>query len=259
MDIKELVVLFSPVVWLHSKENFFPDRVETYIENSSVWRGKEKVADHPTIEQISTVYSAPEFALKADPNGITGNKKLEDVPVYVRIQELETEYRLVYFYFYPFNGALNIGGFPAEKWLIKKGDHEADVEKITIFVNKNTQKISRVYLGAHGSKDGVWLAEDQLEYENGKPVVYSAWHSHAFYSSPGIHWRILGFANDYTNKGIKWSPRIQVVEEDVPVWQKYQGSLGYPDHCNIFRHRGWDDDPQVSTNFWCRMFGCLRK
>lgn len=258
MDFKQLAHIFAPVVWLHSKENFFPDSIDNYISKCSLWKNKEKIADNVSSNDIATIYSGEEYSLKIDSNHIHGNKNLEQVPIYARIEELDTEIRLVYFFFYPYNGALNIGGTPSFKGFTQKGEHEADVEKITVFVNKHSLQISKIYIGAHGSKDGLWVAPKDLDFEGNRPIVYSSWHSHAFYPKPGIYWRILGFANDYTNKGIYWSPNIQIIEDEFPIWQKYKGALGYPDHCNIFRYRGWEDEPKISTNFWCRMFGCCR-
>ena len=40
----------------------------------------------------------------------------------------------------------------------------------------------------------------------GRVVVYSSQSSHAIYATPGVHKRILGFANDVTEQGKLWKP-----------------------------------------------------
>lgn len=243
----EIIEKYKPIIYFHSDEEYFPDSFEAYLENATLWNKDVKLLDKVTPEIISK-YRDDQYTLKSE----NKNGNIERGPIYVRIEDQITYYRLVYFVFFPFNGPLKVFN------TFESGEHRADVEKFTIFVNKSDGKIIKIYLGAHGSKDGLWLHEEDFTKEGDKLVIYSALNSHAFYNSEKTYYRYFGVVNDHTNKGFKWSPQVVLLEENgmIPVWQMYQGTLGAPDNCNIFRYRGWENEPEKSTTNWKRFFGC---
>lgn len=95
------------------------------------------------------------------------------------------------------------------------GAHQGDWEHITVRVLADGQTIHRVFYARHDSaEEGVWAApsgtpgndKEEFQVENlTHPVVYSAKHSHASYTSEGEHirkWKGFdeGLPNDYTKK-----------------------------------------------------------
>lgn len=245
---------FKPVIYFHSNEKHMPDTMEAYLENASLlMKGKQKKDGNIIVEKITPELLAVDYkdeVYTIESENIFGN--LERACAYVRVENREKEYRIVYFVFFPFNGPLQVLN------CIEAGAHRADVEKFTFFVDKQSETIKRVYLSAHGSKDGMWLFPEDFEKEDGRLVIYSALGSHAFYNEAKTYYRYFGVANDHTNKGIRWDPKITILEENgaVPIWQTYTGTLGSPDNCNTPRYRGWEDEPVHSTTKWKRFFGC---
>ena len=151
----------------------------------------------------------------------------------------------------PYNGPFKI----FDK--INEGQHQSDVEHITIYVSKEKNKISRAYYAAHTSKDGMWLDRSEMEFDGKHPLVYVANHSHASYNKSGTYYRIFFFANDHTsNKGIHWQPKVIFIDNETN-WNKYQGFLGEPDHCPTPMYRTWwKHEDGKSTNWFKRLFYC---
>lgn len=240
MDLNSLI----PIIYFHSEETYFPESLDFYIDNSELYQGKNKVLD----KAVLSANLDESYTLKN--NLVSGD--LNRAKLYIRVQELDDFFRIVFFVFFSFNGPLNLFGT-----CIKIGDHSADVEKFVFFVDKKTLSITKIYLGAHGSKDGLWLTPDDFEKKDNKLIIYSALGSHAFYNKEGTYWRYFGSVNDHTNKGKEWiSPQFTIITDEYPEWQKYRGCLGYPDNCNVPKQRGWEDEPEKSTSFLKRFFGC---
>lgn len=246
-NVIDIVKSIMPLIYFHSKEAYFPESLDYYIQHSSLYQGKKEVLNSVSLNQLANEYKGENLVLKNDLK--TGS--FERAEVYVRFQELETYFRIVFFVFFSYNGSLKVADCCCEV-----GEHSADVERFAFYLNKKTLFIEKVYLGAHGSKDGMWLGIDDLEKENGRFVLYSALSSHAFYNKPGRYWRYFGFLNDHTNKGVRWDPKFIIIDDTNPEWQKFQGNLGYPDNCQVPRYRGWENEPEISTTFWKRFFGC---
>jgi len=264
----EFLLALTPIIWFHSKEAYFPASMERMISQAEIWNEDKLVAERVTPETLVNSYNGNNNSFRFKEIFYEGEKKeLADVPIYLRIQDFDQKtYRLAFFVVFPYNGDLNIMGGPCcHVWPFKFGSHQGDLERFSLYVNKDTRQIERIYLGAHGSKDGIWKKPEEIEYEeveiNGtiykKPVFYCAWHSHAFYEKAKTWVRYFGFANDDTNRGTKWSPKPQVVNQGDPIWQNFEGSIGWPDHSNVPQyHISWDYDPDTSTNSWKRFFGC---
>jgi hypothetical protein len=108
------------------------------------------------------------------------------------------------------------------------GEHQADIENVRIRINKEGTKITNMYFSAHGGDQCRWAHYDNIEwYEYGvRPIVYVAKGSHANYPNSGTWWRIFGFANDKTEKGIKWCPDNLVNLEDRSDLVNFNGPLG---------------------------------
>lgn len=251
-EIMNIVNDVIPSIYFHTNENYLPESLDYYIENSDLYKGDKKVVNAVTLNQISNDFKDEFYVLRNE----LKFGSLERARLYVRFQELETYYRIVFFVFFSFNGPLKLFG------CCNVGEHNADVERFAFYLNKETKKIEKIYLGAHGSKDGMWLTMNDFEIEKNeekkeKLVLYCALNSHAFYNEAKTYFRYLGAVNDHTNKGMKWvDPKFILIDENNPVWQNFRGNLGYPDNCQVPKHRGWENEPEKSTSFWKRFFGC---
>ncbi len=250
----DLLNSIRPIFWFHRKEAFFPQEVEKMIQSAEVWTPTEKVLSLQEEKE-------PVQRLLRYSNGYSlKHTELEgslDAPVYARVDRRDPQFiRVVFFLIFPFNGNLNVCGTPS-CGCISAGAHQGDLERVTFLLDPTTYKISKVYFGAHGSKDGLWLNGEDIEYQDESPVIYVAWNSHALYPHAKTWFRYFGTVNDYTEKGQLWIPRIIQIEEEIPEWQKIKVHLGWPDHSNFPAfHSAWNEDPPVSTSWWKRFFGC---
>lgn len=249
----------SPILWFHSREAFLPESADNMIAQAEVWTAKEKISSLreekdpvQALLQIEEKYKGQKIALKH--TSLEGSLA---APLYYRVDKRDPQFiRVVFFLLFPFNGDLSICGTPSCRW-ISAGAHQGDLERFSLLLDPQTMKITKAYFGAHGSKDGLWKNGEDLEYEDGNPVIYCAYGSHALYPTAGTWYRYFGVANDVTEKGKKWQPECIEIEDDYPEWQKFSGALGWPDHSSLPRsHSAWDEDPIVSSNGWKRWFGC---
>jgi hypothetical protein len=105
-----------------------------------------------------------------------------------------------YWFFYPYNGDIPYVG------------HEGDWEHITVRVEPDAQTIHRVLFDAHDTL-GHWYSADSSSQPgyiliDGRPLVYSAYHSHASYPSAG-EWTVdIGTASSF----------VDATEDGGPVW-----------------------------------------
>ena len=140
---------------------------------------------------------------------------LKNIPYYVEIDD-ETNENYIYIsycFFYGFNGAARI-----LYSTIKIEDHFGDVENVSIRIKKpdsysNSQieestidnlQIDQIYYAAHGG--GELVKDNSYDKDGVRPIVYTGINSHASYKKSGVYWRIFGYGNDITEKGVKWDP-----------------------------------------------------
>jgi hypothetical protein len=240
----------NPIVYLHSEEDFLPSSVNYIYDNSDLCSEDKtirKAGDFTidTASQLSQGYPKP--FLKIPPSAWEGQLDLSQVPMYhYTRKEGEDKTAHIYIFIYPYNGPYNILGF-------KAGEHQGDVEHVTVIFNDVTKKIEKVYFSAHGSKDGLWVENSDLEFDDGRLVIYSAKHSHACYPKSGMYPRIGCLANDYTEKGMKWHGTVIDIDGDT-VWNSNYIALGeiYPP-----KFKGWwVEEDTYSTGYFRRIFCC---
>lgn len=220
---------FKPVVYLSKDERYMPVPVEVYIANS--------VMTDTVINVNPELYYG---------QGI-------NTPFYLQIDKKNPDMtRLVWWFYYAYSGPLKVCCFDA-------GAHQSDFEHVSMYLNKEETSIVRMYFSAHGNKDGLWVDKEHIEFEKdgdiSRPVVYSANSTHGCYPEGRTYWRYFGVLNDHTDKGIRWDPLIQVIDENTE-WNKYAGAIGYPDHGRMPLYKSaWVEEPSVSTNDFRRFIG----
>jgi hypothetical protein len=265
--VNRIIKEYSPVVFLSKKENYFPCSIEYYLKYSKA-HIEGKVYEEGTFNKDNIPLDAS-ITFDINEEKWEGEKgdSLEEIPYYVRFLEKEDTYELIYHFLYAYNGGYQVCHLPCEK--CKEGSHQADIEHITIVIDKETyenyleaseskhQAIKQVYFAAHGSKQGLWVNRSDLYYYDGKIAVFSSFNSHASYPEPGIYWRCLGAINDYTEEGIKWKSKNVILVSDDDNWCIFQGRMGYPAEVSPMAEKDWwNGESGKSIGFWKR-FCCL--
>lgn len=238
-----LLKKWSPVVYLHSKEKYFPCSADWLLKNSTL-------VDHTTtpVTKISPVTNMDLYQnarshdfkrnddnsliLSFDKDVFPGESPISKVPCYGYISTFENKIYLRYIFLYAKNGEYSILG------LREAGQHPGDIESIAVELDLKGQLL-RVFFGAHGSADGRWVKKEDVEFENDKIVVYSALNGHGLYYKEGVAFRIGGLANDYLEKGIRWEPKVE---------QFFQPS-----------EKGFNPNTMGWTTFWGRVGGSMNK
>ncbi|KNC56174.1 uncharacterized protein AMSG_02189 [Thecamonas trahens ATCC 50062] len=150
---------------------------------------------------------------------------LASVPVYAHVQEHGSEVAITYVTMYPFNGSYAIccGACSA-------GEHQADVEHMSVYVDRESGEVTRAYFAAHRMRDGEYVDAADLQFaspNSRRLVAYVAKAGHGLYPRAGRIWRLFGFANDLTGNGHVWDPETAVViSEGSPRWMLYRGRWG---------------------------------
>lgn len=208
--MEEAAERLSPILYLHKDEEHYPSTPDHYLENMDIIVDEIVRLRSPTQEHLlQFVNENPEEAPRArmvpnDPHSsvLFGNSTLTS-PTYVFVQDFNSEFiYLTYCYFFNYNKSYNVLG------LSYIGEHNADIEHVTVELNRNSLEPTRYYLSAHGHSTGSWYTLDELEYEEGRPVVYVSNGSHALYNKSGVVWRLGGVANDHTMKSYRWNPPV---------------------------------------------------
>lgn len=269
----QLASWFKPIVLLHPDEEYWPCTVESYLDHCTLRNRAGEIVEAKVNGEVLSRYGVEpvdrELCLDCDESFWKQRPdELNKVPFYVKVDSSDPHVHwLQYWMFYPYNGAFRIGCFtsptccPGNKAVVRAGAHQSDWEHISVYVDKRSSKIERLYYSAHGNDDGLWLDSDQVQYSpdhRQRPVVYSAYHSHAHYPQGGCIPRICGCANDFTadKTSILWDPEALVLlEATSPDWQMYIGGVGYPDHNNFpAQKEAWTGEPRTTATFWSRMF-----
>ena len=180
------------------------------------------------------------------------------VPMLCYVRDTPSHYELVYTFCYAYNAPYRV---LALMWL---GAHDGDWEHITVRVNKATDRISHIYYGAHGWRDGVWKAAGEFETDQSRPVVYIAKGSHACYPHAGRWLRIWAGANDLCERGWRWDADKTLLlhlsasgrdEEDREVgWLRYSGWWEYEGISSPPQQQWWYREPVTSNTVLRRCF-----
>lgn len=100
----------------------------------------------------------------------------------------------------------------------------------------------------------MWLNGDSphVSYEGTHPVVFVALGGHGNYPKEGTYVRIHGTANDWTNKGMRWLPTLELVfDQNDPrynpstmSWLFFPGEIGPQGVTPGGRQSWWNKESQ---------------
>ncbi|CCF59409.1 hypothetical protein KAFR_0G03760 [Kazachstania africana CBS 2517] len=231
--IPQYVLENAPIVHLSDDELYFPQDIETYIENFKVTdESNNTILEDLTLQQLentftfrnddlslSNVHSSKTFLTsKTDftqnPDYMfgslyeyknTGEIRKSAPSVLIVVDKGNGWVDAFWFFFYAFNnGPTVLGNGP---W----GSHLGDWEHCVVrFFNGQPKAI---YMSQHST--GSAYDFNALEKFNGRPLVFSAKGTHGNYASPGrfshdIPYIAFKPLNDVTDRGPLWDPTSKV-------------------------------------------------
>ncbi|CAI9764937.1 unnamed protein product [Fraxinus pennsylvanica] len=233
-QVKALIQAYSPRIYFHPDENYFPSSVTWFFENGALLYTKGQESNPIAINATGSNLpygggndGAYWIDLPIDDTEKERVKKgdLQDAYVYLHVKPMygATFTDVATWIFYPFNGPGKAKVEFFNVHLGKLGEHVGDWEHVTLRISNFNGELKGVYFSQHNK--GVWVDASELEFENGnKPVVYSSLHGHASYPKPGQV--LLGNGNigirDDTAKGkilLDAGEKFSVVNAD------YMGSV----------------------------------
>ena len=288
LSVNDLVLKYTPVVYLHPWEKYMPVPAEWYIKrselrtmNDTMLVGKGMVNDAALAEYPSK--SKLILTDKKDYDG-TDESVLDEVPVYAHYKLLVSSdgvpccYEINYMYLFAYNAArFGVGG------------HQGDWEHITVRVDVTNQDLMAVRYNNHKSWEGTWVSAKKVPLSaSGQIVAYCALGGHGFWPTTGLQPRVYIVGSDLTSShGPVWQPKYIMImdravtgapsrvhgtspfteskkidgntNEDAQVqvigeqWLKYAGEWGTSESIPV---RGWFRGlvQNTSGNFWKRIF-----
>lgn len=259
MSIEELVNKYSPILYLHNKEVYYPANMDWILSNSTLIDHNDGyIKKSPTNIDLYNLAKKYNFEARKDGDIVlsitkdlyTGQRPIKNVFIYAYPRFVNNKTYITYIITFPYNGEYNILN------LVQVGEHPFDIEHLTVELNE-INELTRVYFGFHGSKDGIWIPKEKLLYEfnsenayggtgetssafssmegeaRSKFVGFIALNGHGIYPYEGVNLRLLGIANDYMNKGTKWIPKVQIISYEEHLFDKekigwiyFNGRLG---------------------------------
>ena len=192
-------------------EDYFPCHVTQVLAASTLKaRDYDLNIPSPSVEELlehntkKTYLDIPRSVW----GGNKDNAALNATPYYTHI-DLHSDGRILiqYWFFFAYNGDLGLI-FP----IPLVGEHEGDWEHLDVLLNDDGSPTGDVYFAAHGS-EGDWSRDFDRNAE-GRPITYSAWHSHASYARKGKHSRYSstgGFIPDFAFGGTPWNGPVEMV------------------------------------------------
>nr|XP_027084089.1 uncharacterized protein LOC113706384 [Coffea arabica] len=196
-QVEALFQAYSPWIFLHPKENYFPSSVNWYFENGALLYTKGDESNPVAIQynganlpQGESNDGAYWLDLPVDENAKEKVKKgdLQSAEAYIQIKPMlgATFTDIAIWIFYPFNGPgtakLGLIDIP----LGRTGEHIGDWEHLTLRISNFNGILYKVYFSEHSK--GIWVDAPLLEFHDGtnKPVAYSALSGHPNYPKPGL-------------------------------------------------------------------------
>jgi len=247
----------KPILYLSKDEKYGPMDVNEYMSFCSLKdeRDDSTLLSMPlTDASLDNVMSGSDsvyFYMTPENKEDTYKGSLDDATttVYYRVHQ-EGEYtRVLYSFFFPYNSGYNIPVIGL------KGEHEADWEHVSFYYKDN--RLIKARYSAHGEMEGQWLTSDELEYDNGRPIIYFATGSHACFQSEETWFRVYGLANDNTSRGKQWNPSKWIeMPDDVNTsrekglsWLYFRGSFGKDGISSPRTREWWSREPEHDATF----------
>ena len=243
-QISSLINKYTPVIWVHPDEQYFPCSIDWLIQHSTLVDFNDNTLLTPVTQRdLYNIAKKYGFGRRADGDVVLsfnhqlykGQTPLDSVPCYAISRIRGDKLYITYIFLYAYNG---------EYWIVgiaPAGMHPGDVEHMTAEIDIDSGALLRMFYGSHGTVDGTWVNAKDIEFLYDHPVAYQALHGHGMYPKNGTVFRSAGFTNDHLGDGFLWSPKaIEFVDMtdprfdiDTMGWTVYNSRIGgYPDKPN---------------------------
>ncbi|KAF2845704.1 hypothetical protein T440DRAFT_260367 [Plenodomus tracheiphilus IPT5] len=256
--VPEYVTRYAPLIWLHSDDPFKPSDLLNHVRHTTPMVDGKPVSGSPelnldnlaslnelgdqaylTSKNDPTTEPAWLFGETPDSSGRISNA----VPCCViLVQKGPRDLDAFFFYFYSYNRGANISQVlePLDKLLggdvtgMHFGDHVGDWEHNMIRFRDG--KPTGIYYSQHGDGRAYEWDDTELSKQDGRPIVFSAYGSHANYASGG-----------YVKSQIRYSgvPRCNLLTNH-PQHSDQVHDAALVDYCDA----GYRWDPILSGYFY---------
>ncbi|MEZ4449728.1 MAG: Vps62-related protein [Nannocystaceae bacterium] len=249
-QLDAVIKKFAPILYFHPNESYLMSSVEWFLAQATLYVGgvaqstpQDGLANHlpsdPNLDPNTVWLDAPNSARG-------GNLATAEALIRVKHLPGNAFTDLQFWFFYPYNGAGTAKAFPVDDSisLDPLGEHGGDWEHITLRIENRDLSLHSVYLSQHSG--GVWLMNpsQELEWVNGRMVIYASRNGHAAYAHAGNnlsnskkYWEIaeFGLRND-TARGpsLDCAAHYRIISTDYlpasqypePAWLSYRGRWG---------------------------------
>ena len=163
----DIVKKYIPTFIFHKDEKYYPVTLPNYVKNCQLFYDKELVADYGEVNLGNIhkfTYKLPDGTISKSTDTInnkwrlnvksksypgTSPELLDNVPIYCYFKEVYHQgvcyYEINYMVVYMYNGSYKIY---CTKY--KAGEHQADIEHVTVRLYKDTLKFKDMYFARHG-------------------------------------------------------------------------------------------------------------
>jgi hypothetical protein len=234
---------FLPVLHLHPDDPYRPSTVSwvlpraelRYEGNSNPILKKGEITETNLQQQTSGGESSgggdkvTKFYLDYPDDSerdITRRGNLEEFSCYVHVTRRNDPMEIQYWFYYPYNGSIAP---------VLDIAHEGDWEHITVRLKPDRSAIDKIYYSAHDEQHSWWVDAAGHVTPEGRPIVYSAKHTHGSYPSPGKWNTAAPTVQDETKDGgpaIDYNAQYAWRSLDVPAplfdWVNFNGHWGKP-------------------------------
>ncbi|KAK1704431.1 hypothetical protein BDP67DRAFT_212852 [Colletotrichum lupini] len=227
--VPDFVINHAPLIWLHSDDPFRPADILEHVRHTTPMVHMEPIRGLPQLD-LDNLAMLNDY-WNNGPVSLTANGDITSLPtwlfgetpdetgklhnatscVVITVDKGSGDLDAFYFYFYSYDQGANITQvLPPMNGLIEDtehgmhfGDHVGDWEHNMIRFHDG--KPTGIYYSQHSSGSAYKWDDNDLSVEDGRPIVYSAWGSHANWASPGdhVHDSVL---LDYCDAGKIWDP-----------------------------------------------------
>ena len=241
---EELLNKYSPILYLHEKETYYPIDVNSFLENSTLMKKNFitpfdiKIGDNIKELLKQKKYQNENYYLKLNKNIFSSIKNkfnfIKDKykkTIYANaFKTKNSEYILQYWFFY----------WASMLDSTKITLHECDWEMIMIVLNKDMKPILAGYSQHLYGEVKKW---DKIEKEDSHPIVYVSKGSHSNYFSPGKktifldRGKRLPFIKELCKKDIRLDFKEYILKpiNSKTYWVRFKGNWGIP---LLIKHNG---------------------
>ncbi|KAG5982253.1 hypothetical protein E4U55_002144 [Claviceps digitariae] len=205
--VPDFVARHAPLVWLHSLDPFRPSDLLTHVRHTTPMVDQKPVPDlpHMTLDNLALLNG-----LEAASVALTSNDDVSTLPswllgdmpdetgktanatscVVILVEKGHDEVDAFYFYFYSYDRGPNLTQ-------VMEPEHN--------MVRFHRGRPVGIYYSQHEDGAAYAWSDAELSLKDERPLVFSAYGSHANYASDGDHVHDVALI-DYCDAGILWDP-----------------------------------------------------